>query len=113
MPPVMGVLLPHPPVMIPEIGQDEAELAQQTIDKAREAAQTVTSLAPDTIVVITPHGLIFEDGVTVMGGDVLSGSFGEFGDDTPYQLRNDTELVAEIKRLSDEANAKEPTSTPS
>ncbi|WP_176560151.1 AmmeMemoRadiSam system protein A [Brevibacillus dissolubilis] len=106
MPPVLGVLLPHPPVIIPRIGQDEASEAQKTIDHARLAAKTVQSLAPDTIVVITPHGTIFEDAVTVMSGDVLSGTFGEFGDDTPYRLDSDTELVARIHQLAVETNAK-------
>lgn len=62
-----GALLPHPSILLPEI--DGAELAKLA----------ATARAPETIVVISPHNLVFGDAVGVSAAETLAGSMREFG----------------------------------
>jgi hypothetical protein len=60
-------------------------------------AEEIASENPDTIIVITPHGPLFSDGISVLYEKELSGDFHQFGDqDYQYTRKNDIELVDEI-----------------
>ena len=51
-------MVPHPPLILPEIGKGTEQAIQSTIDAYRKAAEEIGSLKPDTIVVISPHQVI-------------------------------------------------------
>ncbi|WP_134703208.1 AmmeMemoRadiSam system protein A [Ammoniphilus sp. YIM 78166] len=75
---LFGALVPHPPLLIPDIGRDELELIAQTHDAMRTIAAEVASADPELLVIISPHGPMFEDAVTVMGGPSLKGNLQAF-----------------------------------
>ena len=41
--------------------------------------QEIADKSPDTIIVISPHGPVFADGIGIMSEDVLEGDFSRFG----------------------------------
>ena len=45
-----AIAVPHPPLIMPEVGHGEERRIQKTIDAYREAAARIVRLAPDLIV---------------------------------------------------------------
>jgi MEMO1 family protein len=74
-----GFLMPHPPVLIPEVGKGREKQASRTIASCERVARRVAELEPDTIVVISPHAPLFSDWLFVYDRPVLEGSFSGFG----------------------------------
>ena len=72
-------LVPHPPIIVPEIGQGEERKAKKTIGAMEEISGDIASKKPEIIVVITPHGPLFRDAVAVSAGREFRGDFGGFG----------------------------------
>lgn len=50
-----GVISPHPPIIIPEIGGKEIEKVQSTISALKLAAKKMAAAKPERIVIISPH----------------------------------------------------------
>ncbi len=75
-------LAPHPPILIPEIGQGR-RLNQITKTKKamEEFAEKVVENDPDLVITISPHGPVFSDAISVLNQAELSGDFGDFGFD--------------------------------
>lgn len=72
-------LMPHPPIMIPEIGKDELNKIQATVDAAEQVAKTIKEYNPQTIIVITPHGPVFDDAASISVHPRLKGNMADFG----------------------------------
>lgn len=72
-------LMPHPPIMIPEIGKDELSKLQATVDAAEQVAKTIKEYNPQTIIVITPHGPVFDDAACISVHPRLKGNLSNFG----------------------------------
>ena len=50
-----GIMVPHPPLIIPEVGRGREKEIQTTIDAYHSAARKLASWQPDTVVVLSPH----------------------------------------------------------
>ena len=50
-----AVMVPHPPLILPEVGRGEEKKIQATTDACREAARFIFRAGPDTVVITTPH----------------------------------------------------------
>ncbi|OEH84909.1 hypothetical protein BHU72_06870 [Desulfuribacillus stibiiarsenatis] len=74
-----AVIVPHPPIIVPEIGQGNEITAQKTIDGLQQIARHIKELQPKVIVCITPHGNVFADGICILEAEQLKGNFGNFG----------------------------------
>jgi len=70
--------MPHPPLAIPEIGQGKEREISSTIEGMEKIAREIKEIAPKTIVIISPHGNIFSDGLCINIMDKLSGNFARF-----------------------------------
>lgn len=75
---VAAYAVPHPPLIVPEVGRGEERAIQATIDAYREVAHRIAQHAPDTIVVVSPHPL-FRDCFHISTGDAGHGDMGQFG----------------------------------
>jgi MEMO1 family protein len=74
-----GFIMPHPPVLIPEIGKGRETAAGKTAEGYRCVASRIADIKPDTIVIVSPHAPLFGDFLFVYDEPVLSGSFARFG----------------------------------
>ena len=72
-------IMPHPPVIIPEVGKGQEKEIQRTIDAFRGAAREIAEMKPDTIVVISPHSTAYEHYFHISPGKAATGNFGRFG----------------------------------
>lgn len=80
----MGKLLktycvPHPPIVIPQIGQGSLTRCQKTHQALVAMAKDIYQLAPKRIVIISPHGTVFSDGMGILYTPTLQGDFHGFG----------------------------------
>ncbi|MCR5666914.1 MAG: AmmeMemoRadiSam system protein A [Eubacterium sp.] len=76
---VGGIMVPHPPLIIPEVGRGQESVIRKTSEAYEKAAQFVADLKPDTIVVISPHTIMYSDYLHISPGYRASGDFGSFG----------------------------------
>lgn len=93
---LFGALVPHPPLLIPDIGGDEREQIAQTEEAMRTLAAEVTSAGPELLVILSPHGPMFEDAVTVMGGPSLKGNLKAFDSPVAMEFPADDDLAMAV-----------------
>lgn len=74
-----GYLVPHPPIIVPEVGKDRRREVGDTVAAMERVAREVRDTAPDTIVLTTPHGHGFADSVRIPDAERFSGDLAAFG----------------------------------
>lgn len=100
-----GFMVPHPPLIVQEIGRGEEKKIQKTTDAYREAARRAGEYKPDTIVVLSPHQIMYADYFHISPGRGTKGDFGNFrAKDTVFEVSYDTEFVEELCLLAKERN---------
>jgi len=96
---VNSYIFPHPPIIIPEVGEGREIDAIKTIEAAKRAAEDIRKDAPDTIIITTPHGPYFEDYFYIATDNILKGDLKQFGaPEVKLEFKNNTELVEKIIR---------------
>ena len=97
MPILAAYAVPHPPLIIPAVGRGKERGIQATIDAYDEVGRRVAALAPETVVVSSPHATMYRDYFQISSGKSARGSFVQFGvPQAAYQAQYDTALVAEL-----------------
>ncbi len=98
-------IVPHPPIILPEIGRGEERKIRKTIDAYREVGRRVAALKPETVVVTSPHSVMYADYFHISPGKRASGNFSAFrapeaGEEAEY----DTEFVEMLTREAGREN---------
>ena len=94
-------LMPHPPLALKEIGNGKEDKIKNTIDAMGRISKKIALLKPQTIIVISPHGPLFSDGISIMYEKRLNGNFNKFGEYTlDYKKDNDIELIDKITEIA-------------
>jgi len=102
MPIVGAFIVPHPPIIIPEIGRGQEKKTQKTIDAYEEVAKRIEELKPDTIVVTSPHSIVYSDYLHLSPGKKAEGSFKDFGvSNVKMAVDYDEELVQSIITIAE------------
>ena len=70
---------PHPPVMVPEVGRERAAEVSGTVEAMHQLAREAESLAPDVIVLMSPHAPLDMNMMGVSAASWYEGSFSMFG----------------------------------
>lgn len=98
-------IMPHPPVIIPSVGKGEERKIQKTAAACARAARELAELNPDTIVVLSPHAVIYADYLHIAPGEKAAGDFSDFGSsDPPLEFPCDTEFVSALSAEAKEAS---------
>jgi AmmeMemoRadiSam system protein A/AmmeMemoRadiSam system protein B len=91
-------ILPHPPLIIPGVGKGKEKGIQKTIDAYHQIAQEIGKLQPETIIVVSPHSVSYQDYIHISSGKSGVGSFQDFGDaQTQLSVAYDEALIARIE----------------
>ncbi len=91
---VYSCLMPHPPIVLPEVGGKETEKCGKTVQGMTKAAERLVEKDPDTIVIITSHGAVFQDAVAISAVDQLIGDMGSFrAPSVQFKYENNLEFV--------------------
>lgn len=89
-----GFMLPHPPLIIPEVGRGQEQAIKKTTEAYRKAAQEIASLKPETILLLSPHQTMYADYFHISPGRNAAGDFGRFGaKQVRLEVTYDTEFV--------------------
>lgn len=89
---VIGGVVPHPPIMVPEVGGREAGKVRQTQEALLELGRRICRSGAETMVMISPHGPVMWDAVAVVTQAHPQGNLGRFGaPEVAFEL--DTDLV--------------------
>lgn len=92
---ISAYMVPHPPLIVPEIGRGEERKIQDTVHAYEEVARRIGSLRPDTIVLLSPHQTMYADYFHISPGVGASGDFGQFwAGQVKIEADYDTEFVS-------------------
>ena len=90
-------ILPHPPILLDEIGKDQVNKCLEVKEGFRRVGEEIKKLKPRTILIITPHGPVFSDGIAISYDGFLEGNLKKFGyDSITYDKKNNVHLVDRI-----------------
>lgn len=76
---VYSAFVPHPPILVPEIGRGEETECSATLAAYREVAKNLVEAQVDTVLLISPHVTLLREGVTIVYDEFLGGDFAQFG----------------------------------
>ena len=97
-----AIMVPHPPLIIPQVGRGQENAIQDTIAAFRKATEMIASKRPDTVVVLTPHSALYADYFHISPGASAKGSFAQFhAGEVQLEVKYDAPFVAELSRRAD------------
>ena len=99
---IAAYMVPHPPMIIPQIGRGNEKQIQETIDAYRNVAREIASLKPETIIISSPHSVMYSDYFHISPGKNANGDFSNFhAREVRFHENYDEKLVSRICSLSD------------
>ena len=98
-------MVPHPPMIVPAIGKgSEAQIAETT-RSYEQVADEIAEQRPETIIITTPHSVMYADYFHISPGREAQGSFAGFGArQEKFRVSYDTELVEKICGFAEKAD---------
>jgi MEMO1 family protein len=88
---------PHPPIIVPEVGGRSLEEAKSTVKAMKTVRQRAAELAPDTIVLLSPHSPLARSQMGVSFAASYKGSLAYFhAPNVRIEATGDVELAAGI-----------------
>lgn len=100
---IAGFMVPHPPMIVPAVGRGSEAQVEETARAYEKVAEEIAALCPETIVITSPHSIMYADYFHLSPGSSASGSFAAFrAPSVSFDEHYDEELVSEICRLADE-----------
>ncbi len=101
---VFGVIAPHPPIMVKEVGGTRTWATESSSAAMAEAARMLAAFDPDTVVIMSPHSPALSDAFAVDTAARYIGSLAQFGaPDLVLEYRGDQELAERILEYLDTA----------
>ncbi|MDD4081606.1 MAG: AmmeMemoRadiSam system protein A [Eubacteriales bacterium] len=99
-----AAMVPHPPLIVPAVGRGGEKQISKTSGAYARAAERVAAWAPETVVIVTPHSIMYHDYIHISPGKSAKGDFGRFGaSGVGFRVEYDQELVAAVTDLADAA----------
>ena len=105
MPVTAAYMVPHPPMIVPQVGRGSEKQIHKTIAAYEQVADEIAMLRPETIIISSPHAVMYGDYFHISPGKEASGDFGSFrAKEVSFREEYDQELVREIIRIADKRN---------
>lgn len=94
---IKGFMVPHPPLIIPEVGRGEENGIADTIKAYEHVGDMIAEAEPETIIISSPHSLMYSDYFHISGGNGAHGDMSKFGvPEVSIDVDYDTELIEKI-----------------
>lgn len=95
-------MVPHPPLIVPDVGKGEEKKIGNTIRAYQEAARRIGEIRPETIVLVSPHQTMYADYFHISPGKGAKGDLGQFrAGNVKIEVSYDTEFVEKLCRMAD------------
>ena len=105
MPIIKTYMVPHPPLIIPEIGRGGENQIKKTTESYVTVAKEISELKPDTIIISSPHTIMYGDYFHITNAASVSGDFSNFNaSNISFEEEQDIELIEEIENVSKKYN---------
>ena len=97
-----GFMVPHPPLIIPAVGKGGEEQIRETTAAYEKVGKEIAALSPETVIIASPHAVMYSDYFHISPGSGASGSFADFAaPQVKFKEEYDTELVGRICEIAD------------
>lgn len=98
-------MVPHPPMIIPEVGRGSEAQIEATWAAYMQVAEEIAELKPETIIISSPHATMYADYFHISPGKQSEGSFAQFhAPQVRFLETYDEALVRAIERKAEENN---------
>ncbi|MBO5994921.1 MAG: AmmeMemoRadiSam system protein A [Firmicutes bacterium] len=105
MPILAGFMVPHPPLIVPAVGRGGEEEITETTRAYERVADEIAALKPETIIITSPHSIMYADYFHISPREGARGSFINFrAPEVSFREEYDTELVEAISDLAAESD---------
>ena len=99
-----SIIVPHPPVILPEIGRGNEKEIQSTINAYRAACARAAGWEPDLLIISSPHTISYADYFHISPGKSAEGSMAAFNaPQVRFHVEYDAAFRSEFIRLANEA----------
>ncbi|WP_022933508.1 AmmeMemoRadiSam system protein A [Treponema bryantii] len=99
---VAAFMVPHPPMIVPDVGRGSESQIEKTIKAYEKVADEISALKPETIIISSPHSVMYSDYFHISPGSEAVGSFADFGaPQVKFDVKYDEELVKALCELAD------------
>lgn len=93
-------MVPHPPLIVPAVGRGGEKDIIETTRAYERVAEHIAKIAPDTIIITSPHSVMYADYFHISPGTGSAGDFARFGaPQVSFDVDYDTEFVARLEKL--------------
>ncbi|MBR6914379.1 MAG: AmmeMemoRadiSam system protein A, partial [Treponema sp.] len=75
---IAGFMVPHPPMIVPEVGRGSESIIEETIEAYEGVADMIAGIRPDTVIISSPHSVMYADYFHISPGSGAEGSFSRF-----------------------------------
>ena len=91
---IAAFMVPHPPMIVSEVGRGSEKQVEKTIKAYEKVAEEIAELKPQTIIISSPHSVMYSDYFHISPGLRAAGSFADFGaPGVKFDVEYDQELV--------------------
>lgn len=93
-------MVPHPPLIVPAVGRGGEKDIIETTRAYEHVAEHIAKIAPDTIIISSPHSVMYADYFHISPGTGSAGDFARFGaPQVSFDVDYDTEFVERLEKL--------------
>ena len=93
-------MVPHPPLIVPAVGRGGEKDITETTRAYERVAEHIANIAPDTIIITSPHSVMYADYFHISPGTGSAGDFARFGaPQVSFDVDYDTEFVSRLEKL--------------
>lgn len=97
---VFTAFVPHPPIIIPEIGKDNFRYLEKTVESMKKLNEELYAAKPDSIIIISPHGPMQSEAFSLNMAPEFEINFEDFGDlKTKIKIPGDIGLIHHYKEI--------------
>ena len=98
---IAAYMVPHPPMIVPAVGRGSEKQVETTIESYKKVAEEIAELAPDTIIISSPHSVMYADYFHISPDAGAKGSFARFrAPEVSFDEKYDEELADAIGRIA-------------
>ena len=92
-----AVVVPHPPIILPEVGHGEEQKISATTNAYKEIARRIVELEPETIIITSPHSIMYSDYFHISPGEAATGNMAQFrAPQVALAINYDTDFVRKL-----------------
>lgn len=97
MPILAAYMVPHPPMIVPAVGRGSEKQITKTIRAYESVADEIAALKPETIIISSPHSVLYGNYFHISPGKSATGDFSRFrASGVSFREEYDTELAGKI-----------------